>query len=219
MPARVAASVGDGLRRLKDETLDLHHEAERYVRILDDDATDATYARYLARMLGFHSPMEDAFAHHAELSAAGFDAASRRKQDLLRADLAYLGLGASVIPMCANLPDISVLARAVGAAYVLEGSTLGGAFIITRMRLRLGHVVGSATAFLEGYGDATGPMWRRFAAIVGRVMVDAETSDAVVDAARATFIALIEWLDEPGTARHPLWRQSESRRVRSGIDS
>ena len=217
MPERVANA---GLHRLKNETLDLHHEAERHVRILDDDATEATYVRFLTRMFGFHSAMEHVLAGHAALSAAGFDAASRRKQRLLRADLERLGCDVSAIPLCADLPDIRAIARAVGAAYVLEGSTLGGPFILSRMRVRLGYLVGSASAFLEGYGDATGPMWRRFTDIVEGVIVDAETGDAAVDAARATFITLITWLDErDAEPPHPFVRPSESRLVRAGTHS
>ena len=209
MPDTVANA---GLQRLKNETLDLHQEAERHVRILDDDATEATYVRFLTRMFGFHVPMEDALAGQVELAAAGFDAASRQKRRLLRADLEHLGLDVSAIPLCADLPDISVLARAVGAAYVLEGSTLGGKFILSRMRVRLGYLVGSASAFLEGYGDATGPQWRRFTGIVEGVIVDAKTGDAAVDAARTTFTTLIEWLDEPGEEPpHPFVRPSGSR--------
>jgi len=217
MPDRV---VNVGLQRLKNETLDLHREAERHVRILDDDATEATYVRFLSRMFGFHGPMEDALAGQVELSDAGFDAASRKKQPLLRADLQRLGRDVSAIPLCAGLPDISMIARAVGAAYVLEGSTLGGKFIISRMRGRLGHLVGSASAFLEGYGEATGPMWRRFTGIVEGTIVDAQTGDAAVDAARTTFTTLIEWLDEPGSEPpHPFVRPAESRLVRTGVTS
>lgn len=206
--------TGAALGRLKVETLDLHHEAERHVRILDGDATDATYARFLGRMFGFHRPMEDTFALHEALARAGFAAASRRKQDLLRADLAWFGIDATAGPMCRELPDMHSLARAVGAAYVLEGSTLGGAFILARMRPRLGHLIGSASAFLEGYRADTGPMWRRFAALVGAVIVDAETSDAAVEAARATFRALTAFLDEPALdPPHPF--RVASRRVGS----
>jgi heme oxygenase len=76
------------LRALKDQTRDLHLAAERYVHILEPDATLDDYARYLSSMLGFHAPIEDLFASDAALEAAGFAAASRRKCQLLERDLA-----------------------------------------------------------------------------------------------------------------------------------
>jgi heme oxygenase (biliverdin-IX-beta and delta-forming) len=200
-PGEAMASI---MRRMRDETADLHHEAERHVRILDPDASDATYRRYLGRMLGFHAPMEDRFARHRELAAIGFDAPARRKQHLLRADLAALGpaeldpgTAARPLPVAADLPAIDDLASALGAAYVLEGSTLGGAFILSRMRARFAHLIGVATQFLDGYRGATGAMWRDFTALAERHLAGEPAAGAAVAAARATFEKLTAWLDEP----------------------
>lgn len=84
--------MGPVSRRLKHETADLHREVERHVRIPDDDATGATYARYLMRMFRFHAPMADRVAAHPGLAEVGDDAAARRRQDLIRDDRAALGL-------------------------------------------------------------------------------------------------------------------------------
>lgn len=186
------------LRQLKAATADLHAEAERHVRILDPDATEATYTRYLGRMFGFHAPLEDRFAVHRELLAAGFDASARRKQGWLRADLSALGVRPDDLPRCPRLPDLDGLARGLGAAYVVEGSTLGGRFILTRMHGRLGHLRGRATGFLEGYGAATGPLWRRFAELAESALAAPEARAAAIAAARDTFVALTAWLEEPG---------------------
>jgi heme oxygenase len=179
------------VRSLRTATLDLHAAAERHVRILDDDATVATYVRFLDRMHGVHAAVEAALADHTELAAVGFDAPARRKSPLLRADLACLGAVPGE-PHC-KIPDVGGIARGLGAAYVIEGSTLGGAFV--RSRLRIPAV---PTAFLAGYGERTGPMWKRFVTICETARGDA---DAAIAAARAMFQALIDWLDEP--AREP----------------
>ncbi len=179
------------VRRLRAATLDLHAEAERHVRILDDDATVATYVRFLDRMHGVHVATEAAFAGHAELAAAGFDASARCKSPLICADLAQL----HTVPSESRcvIPDVRGIARGLGAAYVIEGSTLGGAFVRSRLRLR-----DVPTAFLAGYGEQTGPMWKRFVAMFEQANVDA---DEAIVAARAMFRSLIDWLDEP--AREP----------------
>jgi len=141
--------------------------------------------------------MEERFAGHAGLAAAGFDAAARRKQALLRADLEALAVDHARLPRCADLPEIGELPRAVGAAYVLEGSTLGGPFIVSRMRARLGHLIGRATAFLEGYRERTGAMWRGYGALAERALAGDDALRAAIAAARSTFAKLVAWLDEP----------------------
>jgi heme oxygenase len=190
--SRVTAPV----RRLKVATSDLHVRAEQYVHILDADATEDTYRAYLARMWGFHAPIEERFGRHRGLAALGFAAAARRKQELLAADLEALGTGDEP-PRCAALPATTTVARALGVAYVLEGSTLGGRFILTRMQPRLGHLRGVATHFLEGYRGATGAMWRGYCAMADAALAEPGAYDEAEAGARETFATLIDWLAEP----------------------
>lgn len=182
------------LRALKEHTHDLHVRAEEYVRILDDDASLDDYARYLVAMLGFHAPIEEMFAGDADLESAGFAAAARRKSHLILADLAVVSPCADATVRCNTLPAASSLPRRLGIAYVLEGSTLGGKFILARLPPALAAVRGSATAFLEGYGPATGARWRSFGEIVERLVATPKAEAEAVAGARDTFSRLIEWL-------------------------
>jgi heme oxygenase len=181
---------------LKDRTADLHLEAERHVRILDREATEATYVRYLTKMYGFHVPLELAFARHAVLEAAGYGASGRVKRSWLVHDLVALGADAAP-PMCTDIPSLGSVRRAIGVAYVIEGSTLGGRFILSKMKPRFGHLVGRATRFLEGYRENTGPRWMQFGALAERVLYDDVALDAAIAGARETFQRLTIWLDEP----------------------
>lgn len=201
------------LGTLKERTADLHVEAERHVRILDADANEATYARFLARMYGFHASAERAFASHDGLVAAGFHPEARAKSRWLAEDLATLrreGLteaDAATLPVCA-VPDLGDLPRAIGAAYVVEGSTLGGRFILTHMPPRLGALRGVATRFLEGYRSETGPLWRRFGELASRALVDTDAVEGAVGGARDAFSAMIDWLDEPASPpQQPFFRE------------
>ncbi|MFT3698080.1 MAG: biliverdin-producing heme oxygenase [Kofleriaceae bacterium] len=164
---------------LRVATAELHREAERHVRILDPDATEATYARYLQRMYGFHAACERAFSIPFE---------GRYKSDAIAADLAELGVAAEPL---AVVPDMRSRSYELGCAYVIEGSTLGGRFILAKMPKQ------RATRFLDGYGDATGRMWKEFCAL----LETADDLDEAIAGARDTFAALITWLDEP--AREP----------------
>jgi heme oxygenase (biliverdin-IX-beta and delta-forming) len=189
------------LRALKDHTRDLHQRAEHHVRILDGDATVDEYARYLAAMLGFHAPIEDRFAADPLLDAAGFAAISRRKSHFLTHDLNHIAPCAHATLRCSALPEAATLAGQLGIAYVIEGSTLGGKFILAHLPPALAPLRGTATAFLEGYGAATGAYWRRFGAIVEQVITTAEAEAEAIAGARDTFTHLITWLaryERPG---------------------
>jgi len=192
MPIR----VNGALHRLKDETADLHAAAERHVRILDPEASEATYARYLAKMFGFHAPLEMAFAQHAGLEAAGYAAVQRRKRGWIVADLHALGVDTAP-PACTDLPALGDVTRASGVAYVLEGSMLGGKFILAKLGPSLAHVLGRATRFLEGYRADTGSRWKQFGSLVERVLYDDSAIERAIAGARDTFARLIVWLDEP----------------------
>jgi len=182
------------LRRLKQETAELHARAEQHVRILDDDATVADYRRYLVAMHGYHAPIEQRLAAHAALAAVGYDAAPRQKRTLIERDLARLGDPRTAWPDCHRLPELGPLPRAIGAAYVLEGSTLGGRYILAKLPPALAPLRGQATAFLEGYGAETGARWRAFGDVVLRAIGSADDEDEAIAAACETFARLIDWL-------------------------
>lgn len=190
------------LRHLKHNTGDLHAAAEEHVRILDPDVTVAAYRRYLERMYGFHGAIERIFGGRDDLRERGFDPDGRRKLPWLAADLSALGADPASLP----LADVVIpsFAAAIGAAYVLEGSTLGGRYILAHLGGELRPWIGVATRFLEGYRDETGARWRAFAATAEALPPD-DVAEAT-DAARATFAALIEWLDEPARpSPHPVF--------------
>jgi heme oxygenase len=182
------------LRALKDHTRDLHVLAEQYVRILDGDATVHDYARYLVAMLGFHAPIEQLLAADHALDAAGFAAPVRRKTHLLARDLHIIAPRADATLRCSALPVSDTTAHRIGIAYVIEGSTLGGKFILAHLPPSLAGLRGSATAFLEGYGAETGARWRSFGDVVERVVTSADAEVQAVSAARDTFARLIGWL-------------------------
>lgn len=182
---------------MKDSTHALHLRAEQYVRILDHDATVIDYARYLRAMYGFHAPIEAALAGDPALEAAGFAATQRRKSPLLARDLHWIDPCDSVPPCCAALPASDSVARRIGIAYVIEGSTLGGKYILAHLPPRLAALRGTATAFLEGYGAQTGARWRGFGEIAERLLAADPAPDAeseAITAAHDTFERLIAWL-------------------------
>jgi heme oxygenase len=192
---------GQPLRRLKEATAELHLEAERFVRILDADATVDDYVRYLRAMHGYHAAIEPRFT---VLDALGFASATRQRAQLAALDLRVLE--GSPGERCHPLPAGSTTASVLGMAYVIEGSTLGGRFILTKLPAALAPLRGRATAFLTGYGRATGDRWRSFAAIVERELASPALLDEAVAGACATFTTLTRWLAHEGP--HQRWREA-----------
>lgn len=192
------------LRALKDQTQDLHERAEQYVRILDRHATVEDYRRYLVAMRGFHAPIEACFADDSALEAVGFEANTRQKTHLLTRDLLHISPCAEATPRCGALPKTHTLSRRLGVAYVIEGSTLGGKFILARLPPALAPLRGTATHFLEGYGAATGERWRSFGGVVERAITTTEEITEAVAGARDAFSRMIDWLarfEQPDPAR------------------
>ena len=90
------------------------------------------------------------------------------------------------------LPVVGGTDQALGRLYVLEGSTLGGAFI-DRHLASLPHLADVRIRAFSPYGDGTGAMWAAFRRVT-RARVDAGgDAEAMVGAARDTFRALAAW--------------------------
>ena len=91
-------------------------------------------------------------------------------------------------------PDLPTFAHALGALYVLEGSTLGSRFILRDLETRIGAQIAGATRFLGGRGEAVRPMWQSFKAALdnfGREKPDLRAD--VVTGAERVFRAILVW--------------------------
>lgn len=172
--------------RLRHATAEAHAALERD---LDWEARVASLSGYrdlLARLRGFHAVYEPAIG--AALADPAFFA-PRRRLAALDADLA--GLPPAGRPATGPAaPRLDGAGGALGALYVLEGSTLGGV-MIGRHVARL-HGESVPLAYYSGRGREAGPLWRSF-----RERLDSlpEAQAAAAFAAGiATFEAMRRWL-------------------------
>ena len=166
----------------------LEHELDWMARV----ATQEGYRSLLARLYGFHRSWEPAIA--AALSDDVFFEARRRVAALSR-DLAFLRLSPERIAAlpAAPGPSLSGAAAAMGALYVLEGSTLGGKVIGRHVAATHGFVE-DGLAYYTAHGPRTGAMWMAFR---GRLDTFGGEADTVVAAANGTFDAMRRWLASP----------------------
>ena len=102
----------------------------------------------------------------------------------------------AALPACPALPPIVDLPTALGAMYVLEGSTLGGRYITKAVRAKLGLTPGDGCSYFASYGDRVGLMWKAFGAAVDAFAADDAAREAVERSADATFAAVDGWFAE-----------------------
>jgi len=182
-PAVLAPAAPALHARLRAATAELHarlHLHPGLQAIQDGSITLSAYQDVLRRLLGFYLPFEAACELPAERSA------------WLAADLHALGAASTVVPYCASLPPLETAAARLGAAYMAEGSLLGGRDLARRLDPLLGHGVLPGRRFFTGRDAATGPHWQKFLA---RVAATTTGQDAVVAASCASFGAFETWME------------------------
>lgn len=156
------------ISRLRAATRTQHQALDEQIRLADAD----DYRRFLAGTLSAVELLEPLVDAKCERIAA------------LRVDLDELAT--TTLPAQPLERAFATESERVGAAYVMEGSTLGGIVLADRVEGRLGM---RATRYLRLRGEQTGAHWKAFLAGLaererGRGSHDL---DVVCDAARAAF--------------------------------
>jgi heme oxygenase len=190
----------DGRARLREATRESHerlHRQEALAALAGSTIDLPGYRVLLARLHGFHAPLEARLA--ASFWAEGVDGAVLApRADRLRQDLAELGADHSELarlPVAAasDLPDLDGFGRFVGCLYVRAGSTLGARLLSKALDPLLGAGNPLGRGFLAG-GEGADLQWRACC-----VAVDAATEQGLWDdmraGAEATFSALERWLN------------------------
>ena len=197
------------MQRLKAETRDLHSHAESralQTAIGAGEVDQATFSAYLGQLHHVHSSLESALDsrrgdHQAIAAIATVD--RMRVPDLDR-DLAFFGVDPHRVPVgnaarrFSQLVDETNEANPVallGALYVLEGSTNGGRFLARALRKSWG-LDGEGLSYFDPYGDEQRRMWALFREQMDEASFDAAPNNAIVEMAKATFLAIAEVSDE-----------------------
>jgi heme oxygenase len=182
------------LERLKLETAAEHAAIEGATGVMEPGLTLEGYRAYLERTLGFYQGVEQQLRQLGVWPALSLPADEREKLPLLAEDIVLLGnIEPASIRVCNAPPLFASTAEAIGGAYVLEGSTLGGRVISRHVQSLFGADV--PRSFLECYGAETGARWQSFRAALSRFASSRELEDRVIAGARETFGAFTRWLE------------------------
>jgi heme oxygenase len=147
------------------------------------------YVMILQMFYGFFAPLQEHIFSLLSLHDLP-DLSQRRHASLIVQDLKQLDVD-DALQTCKDVPMLRNRAEALGALYVLEGSTLGGR-MIKKMLLKHDTVKlhEAQLQFFHGYGDHTGSMWTSFVDVLNK-QPDAE---AMIDAAKNTFNTFSDWI-------------------------
>ncbi|MES3016491.1 MAG: biliverdin-producing heme oxygenase [Bacteroidota bacterium] len=124
------------------------------------------------------------------------DYSERRKAMSILNDIEALDGTAIEMAANADLPEIKDHTAALGALYVMEGSTLGGKIISKMIAQALPGKADHALTFYQSYGENTGEMWNTFKTALNEQVNSAEDQQSVIDAANDTFLKFSQWIEK-----------------------
>lgn len=177
---------------LKEKTTTAHQELEK--KLVGQMRAMKGIADYILLLQSFHSyfgGLEKLINPHIGLQVLP-DYQQRRKTDLVAADLSTLGANVPLMAGTDHLPKITNTAEALGALYVMEGSTLGGQHIKKMLSKQLGIDEAYAMSFFNGYGQDTQQMWASFKNAINHYS-SPKSNEVVIRSANQTFEKFSAW--------------------------
>lgn len=151
------------LNNLRTNTAASHKELEALPiskSIVDPKITVEEYALYLSLMHDVVQNLEENI--YPILSEVISDLSERKKANLILNDLKNIGSEKKqMLSPFKNASEISV-PFAMGMMYVVEGSTLGGRFILKNIQESLNFSEENGASYFSGYGNKTGSFWKNY---------------------------------------------------------
>jgi heme oxygenase len=178
---------------LKEYTEDVHHASEKKMIVaLRQITTTEDYLRMLNWLYGFYAPVEEMIRKY--LTKDNFPDIDRRSRaEYILWDIRESGLPIPEPERCEWLPVIDSFHSALGAMYVLEGSTLGGRIIAGMIARSLDST--RCLSFFNGYGAETIHMWSTFKTYLNQPFSTHERRE-IITAAEDTFLTFKNWIEK-----------------------
>ena len=178
--------------KLKEATKQNHQQLEKtLVGKLKAIRSANEYAALLKLFYGYFGGLEQKINRVIDAEFLP-DHTERRKTKAIADDL--LSLQSDIPEKAAGdaLPVIENQLQALGALYVVEGSTLGGKIISKMMQQQL-NLGDKGISFFAGYGNRTEQMWDVFKLTLNKHAETPARQAEVIAAANETFLKFGEW--------------------------
>ena len=176
---------------IKTATQESHQKLEKkVVKKLKAVRSNADYAELLKYFYAYFNKLENKIAPFITADVLP-DHKNRRTSAYLKADIEQLGQSVNELP-AVTVPQIHNVIQALGALYVMEGSIMGGPYIV-QMLAKGG--INSGVSFFSGYGPATGQKWQAFTAVLNAHAPTLEAEEVAILTANETFRHFSEAFD------------------------
>ncbi len=176
--------------RLKYLSAHFHEAVQEngYAKALFEGKMDKTkYREWLLRYYAFHASVEPKLlAFSPMFEQHGIDIAERMRVEKLKDDLCALAPQETFTCSKADTPKIDTFGEAVGALYVLEGSTMGGEIIKNEIIKQLGE--DTPTTYFYPYGERKMEMWVRYLGSLEEISASLQKNEEIILGACATFL-------------------------------
>ncbi len=181
---------------VKKKTKSAHAATEvAMMPMLKGAQTLEDYASILQLFYGFFAPLEEKLHQHITTDILP-DIKERRSAGRILHDLKAIH-SSDILQKTNNLPTINNFVQALGALYVLEGSTLGGMIIAKMLKSKNGlHITNEQLTFFNGYGEKTMAMWNSFKQTLNDTITTEAEIQEVVTTANQTFEKLKLWIEK-----------------------
>jgi heme oxygenase len=174
-------------------------KADEFHAASADDAllgavTPVGYRSYLTRTYGFVRPIERAIQSTPGIERYT-DVRRFQKHELLRRDLMTLRMTAEQIgalPLC-SVPLFETPEEAFGWAHLIERSVLRHGELFRHLASTIPGEVAFASSYLKCYVGRVGEMWRSWGQTLGAFEGDRDSTERVIDAARAAARCYRSW--------------------------
>ncbi|MGK4569334.1 biliverdin-producing heme oxygenase [Flavobacterium sp. 3HN19-14] len=177
------------LEDLRAETADAHKKLESLpvsMAITSPTVTKSEYGLYLNLM---HDIIRDTESNVFELLGDVIpDIGSRRKLQWLENDLSVVGISAE--NKLTSLQNNFTIPFALGIMYVVEGSSLGGRFILKNINAVLDYDEKTGAQYFSGYGNTTGSHWKNFINFMTQYEEKNQNADEIIEGAIFAFNAI-----------------------------
>ena len=157
--------------------------------------TTAKYADLLQCFYGYFHPLELLISTYINDNTVP-QYSRRRKSNVIAEELQSMHENLRATNEDVPLPRIDNIAGALGAMYVLEGSTMGGKIISKILAGNLGKQP-SDIRFFNYYGDDADALWGQFVQTLNTFAdeLDDAGKDAIISVARNTFHCFKAWIE------------------------
>lgn len=182
--------------KIKEATLQNHQLVEKVlIGKMKSMRSANDYVELLRIFYSYFGGLEQQIKPYINIATLP-DHNDRRKTVAIADDLATLGGKLPDVAVGEELPAINNELEALGALYVIEGSTLGGKIISQMLQKHLNITDGSGLSFFNGYGDNTQQMWDVFKTNLNNAVKTPADEAVVLNAANETFSKFKQWIEQ-----------------------